>query len=291
MFQPVNHIVEADIKGFFDNVSHEHLMDVIRIRIRDTTLLNLIEKFLKAGYVDAGLLVRGDEGTPQGSILSPMLSNIFLHYVLDTWYENVVKSHVRGYCELVRYADDFICLVRYVDDAKRIEQGLHNRFNKYGLELHSRKTRRISFGHFERENAHRQDRRANTFDFLGFTHYCDTSRKGTFKVGRTTSRKKFTTKCKEMNRWLGKIRNAVPTKVWWKILQAKIRGHYQYYGVSENYAGIHRFYKAAIRMVRKWMNRRSQKRKMNWERFREYLGHYPLPKPRIVHSFYLSPER
>jgi group II intron reverse transcriptase/maturase len=291
MFQPVNHIVEADIKGFFDNVSHEHLMEFIRIRIRDTTLLNLIEKFLKAGYVDADLLVTSEEGTPQGSILSPMLSNIFLHYVLDTWYETMVKSHVRGYCELVRYADDFICLVRYVDDAERIERGLHNRFNKYGLELHEAKTRRISFGHFERENAERQNRRANTFDFLGFTHYCDVSRKGKFKVGRTTSRKKFRAKSKAMNDWLKDIRNAVPTKDWWKILQAKLRGHYQYYGVSENYAGVRRFYTATIRMVRKWMNRRSQKRKMSWERFTEYLGHYPLPKPRIVHSFYLSPAR
>lgn len=205
----------------------------------DTTKRYPVYFRLKAGYVDGGLLVTSDEGTPQGSILSPMLSNIFLHYVLDTWYETIVKSHVRGYCELVRYADDFICLVRYADDAERIERGLHNRFNKYGLALHPAKTRRISFGHFERENAQRQSRRANTFDFLGFTHYCDTSRKGKFKVGRMTSRKKFSVKCKAMNRWLKDIRNAVPAKDWWKTLQAKLRGHYQYYGVSENYTGIH----------------------------------------------------
>ena len=291
MFQPVNYIVEADIKGFFDKVSQEHLMEFVRIRIRDMTLLNLIKKYLKAGYADAGLLVTSDEGTPQGSILSPMLSNIFLHYVLDTWYETTVKSHVRGYCELVRYADDFICLVRYADDAKRIERGLHNRFNKYGLALHPAKTRRIGFGHFVRENAERQNRRANRFDFLGFTHYCDTSRKGNFKVGRTTTRKKFAAKCKVMNRWFGKIRNVVPTKDWWKTFQAKTRGHLQYYRVGENYAGVRRFYNATIRMVHKWMNRRSQKRKMSWERFTEYLGHYPLPKLRIMHSFYTSPAR
>jgi len=291
MFQPVNHIVEADIKGFFDNVSHEKLIEFIQIRIKDTTLLNLLRKFLKAGYIDDGVLVKPGTGTPQGSILSPILANIFLHYVLDAWFETTVKSHIRGFCEIVRYADDFVCVVRYADEAKRIERGLRNRFNKYGLELHPTKSRKISFGRFERENAKSQNRRANTFDFLGFTHYCDVSRKGKFKVGRKTSRKKYTAKCKAMNAWLKAIRNLVKTKEWWKILQAKLRGHYQYYGVSENYDGIARFYKFTIRMVRKWMNRRSQKRKMSWDRFTEYLSHYPLPKPRIVHSFYVSPVR
>jgi group II intron reverse transcriptase/maturase len=290
-FQPVNHIVEADIRGFFDNVSHENLMDFIRIRIKDSTLLNLIKKFLKAGYIDDGLLVKPDAGTPQGSILSPMLANIFLHYVLDTWFERTVKSHVPGFCELVRYADDFVCVVRYAEDARRIERGLQNRFTKYGLAIHPTKSRNISFGRFERENAKTQNRRANTFDFLGFTHYCDRSRRGNFKVGRKTSRKKYVVKCREMNAWLKAIRNRVKTKYWWKILVAKLRGHIQYYGVSENYASIERFHKSTLRMVRKWMNRRSQKRKMSWVKFYEYLEHYPLPKPRIVHSFYVSPVR
>jgi group II intron reverse transcriptase/maturase len=286
MFQPVNHIVEADIKGFFDNVPHEQLMEFIRIRIGDRTLLDLIEKFLKAGYVDNGELIKTDMGTPQGSILSPMLANIFLHYVLDTWYQTTVKSHVSGFCEIVRYADDFICVVRYVDDARRIERGLKNRFNKYGLALHPTKSRNISFGRFERQNASQQHRRANTFDFLGFTHYCDKSRRGNFKLGRKTSRKKFSAKCREMNGWLKAIRNVVATKEWWKILAAKLRGHFQYYGVSENYAAISRFYQVTLKMVRKWLNRRSQQRKMSWEKFTNYLEHYPLPKPKIVHRFY-----
>lgn len=290
-FQPVNHIVEADIKGFFDNVSHEKLMEFIQIRVKDTTLLNIIRKFLKAGYIDNGLLVISDKGTPQGSILSPILANIFLHYVLDTWFETIVKSHVKGYCEIVRYADDFVCVVRYEDDAKRIEKGLKNRFNKYGLEFHPTKSRNISFGYFERENSRRQNRKANTFDFLGFTHFCDKSLKGNFKLGRKTSSKKFSVKCREMYTWLKEIRNKIKTKDWWKILISKLRGHFQYYGVSENYRGIYRFYKSTIVMVRKWMNRRSQKRKMDWTNFTKYLEHYPLPKPRIVHNFYLSPAR
>jgi group II intron reverse transcriptase/maturase len=286
MFQPVNHVVEADIKGFFDNVDHDKLMEFIRIRITDTALLNLIGKFLKAGYIDNGQLVKSDKGTPQGSILSPMLANIFLHYVLDEWFETTVKNHVRGFCELVRYADDFVCVVRYADDAERIEQALKNRFSKYGLEIHPTKSRKITFGRFEKENSRKQNRRPNTFDFLGFTHYCDTSRKGNFKLGRKTSRKKFSAKCREMNDWLRSIRNQVKTKNWWKILAAKLRGHFQYYGVSENYVSIARFYKLTIIMVHKWLNRRSQKRKMSWAKFTEYLGHYPLPKPRIVHKFY-----
>lgn len=287
-FQPVNHIVEADIKGFFDNVSHEKLMAFIRIRIKDSSLLDLIEKFLKAGYVDDGLLVKSDSGTPQGSIVSPMLANIFLHYILDQWFETTVKHHVRGFCELVRYADDFVCVVRYADDAERLERAIKNRFHKYDLEIHPTKSRRFSFGCYERENAQSQGRRANTFDFLGFTHYCDVSRKGHFKVGRQTSRKKFTAKCKAMNTWLKTVRNQVKTKEWWKLLRAKLRGHFQYYGVSENYNGIVRFHKATLHMVRKWMNRRSQKRKMSWAKFTEYLTHYPLPKPKIMCSFYVS---
>ncbi len=286
MSRPVNHIVEADIRKFFDKVSHEELIKFIRIRIRDTSLLILIEKFLKAGYIDDDLLVRTDEGTPQGSILSPILANIFLHYVLDEWFEKVVKQHANGFCELVRYADDFICVTQKAEDAKQIEMALKNRFGKYGLETHPTKSRRISFGRYERKNAENQNRRPNTFDFLGFTHYCDKTRKGKFKLGRKTSRKKFTTKCKEMNLWLKKIRNKEKTKEWWKTLRSKLNGHFQYYGVSGNYREIESYYKETMRLLHKWLNRRSQKRKMNWENFNRYITHYPLPCPQIRHNFY-----
>ena len=196
-----------------------------------------------------------------------------------------------GIEKIVRYADYFLCVVRYENDARRIEEGLRNRFNKYGLELHPTKSRTFSFGRFERENAKKQSRQANTFDFLGFTHFCSITRKGHFKVSRKTSRKKFTAKCKEMNLWLKSIRNLIETKEWWKILRAKLRGHFQYYGVSENYRSINKFYRVTLRMVRKWMNRRSQKRTMSWEKYSKYLEYYTLTKPIIVHNLYLSPER
>jgi len=288
VFQPVNHIVEADIKGFFDNVSHDLLLDFIQIRIQDKSLVKLIEKFLKAGYIDAGLLVKSEKGTPQGSILSPILANIFLHYVLDVWFEEMVKPKVAGFCEIIRYADDFVCLVQYEQDAKRIEKGLQNRFNKYELELHPEKSRNFSFGRFERKNSKIQNRKANTFDFLGFTHYCDKSRKGNFKLGRKTSRKKHVANCKEMNKWLKSIRNLLKMKYWWKILKIKLLGHYQYYGVSDNFRSIAKFYHGTLRQVHKWINRRSQKRKMNKTGFYKYLEHYPLPKPEIMHSLYMS---
>lgn len=283
---PVNHIVECDIKGFFDHVSHDILLEALKIRIKDSAMLKLIGKFLKAGYVDNALLVIPENGTPQGSILSPLMSNIFLHYVLDEWFEKVVKKHVKGYCEIVRYADDFVCVVQYHDDAVKIERALWNRFDKFGLELHPEKTRRISFGRLERQNAALQKRRANTFDFLGFTHFCDVARKGFFKLGRRTCRKKFIAKCREFTDWVKKVRNLAKPKEWWDTVLAKLRGHYQYYGVSGNYRRIRDYYHHVLTTVLKWLNRRSQKKSMNWNQFNEYLNHYPLPKPGIVHNFY-----
>jgi RNA-directed DNA polymerase len=292
MRNPINHLIDADIKGFFDNVSHEWMEKFLRVRIVDPSFLLLVRRFLKAGYMDSDLLVVTERGTPQGGNLSPMLSNIFLHYVLDLWFEKRLKRQVRGACFLVRYADDFVCLVQYQDDARHMEQALRERFTQFDLELHPEKTRVIRFGRYERENAKRQNRRAHTFDFLGFTHFCGTSRRGKFIVGRRTSRKKFRKKCKELNEWLRKTRNFLPAKEWWPILAAKLRGHYQYYGVSGNMPSLDRFYRVALRLALKWLNRRSQRRSFNWAGFNQYLKHYPLPKPRIVHNLYtLSPVR
>lgn len=287
MHHSVNHIVEADIKGFFDNVSHEHLMGFLKIRIGDTAMLGLIEKFLKAGFIDRGKYNETNQGTPQGSILSPLLSNVFLHYTLDTWFENVVRKHVKGYVQLVRYADDYVIAVQYQDDAKRIEKAIYNRFSKYGLEIHPTKSRCISFGRFEMDNAKNQRRKANTFDFLGFTHYCGKSRNGKYKLVYKTQRKKFAKACKNMWTWLKEVRNKEQVEIWWKTLKIKLQGHYNYYGISSNYPGIYRFYFSVLKMIRYWMNHRSQRKTMTQKKFQMYLQRYPLPKPRIKHVFFV----
>ncbi len=286
MRKPITHVIEADIKGFFDNVPHQWMMKCLEVRIKDPSFLLLIRRFLKAGYIDAGMIVTTERGTPQGGNLSPMLSNIFLHYVRDLWFEKRIKPQARGECHLVRYADDFICMVQHADDARHIEGALRERFAKFDLELHPDKTRVISFGRYERQNAGRQKRKPNTFDFLGFTHHCGVSRKGKFLVGRKTSNKKFRNKIKQMNLWLKEVRNAKKTKVWWPILIAKLRGHYQYYGISGNMRSVNCFYYKTQGLVYKWLNRRSQRKSFNWVKFKEYLKHYPLPKPRIIHNLY-----
>jgi len=290
MRKRINYVIEADIKGYFDNVSHEWMMKFLQVRINDSSFLLLIRRFLKAGYLEAGQVISAEQGTPQGGNLSPMLANIFLHYVLDLWFEKKVVPRVRGACNMVRYADDFICMIQHADEAQRIVAALRKRFAKFGLELHPEKTRVISFGRFERERASKQSRRANTFDFLGFTHYCGQNRARKFILFRKTSKKKFRMKCKEMNTWLRKIRNHVKTKEWWPVLQAKLRGHYQYYGVSGNIHSLDQFYSLVERTTLKWLNRRCQCKSFNWEDFRRYREHYPLPQPRIVHNIYtLSP--
>ena len=284
--RPVNHVIEADIKGFFDNVSHEWMMTFLRRRVKDPSLLRIIGRFLIAGYMDSGLLVTTEKGTPQGGNLSPMLANIFLHYVLDEWFEKEVKPGMRGESYLVRYADDFIIMVQYKDEAEKVTRLVQERFAAHDLQLHPDKTRVISFGRYEKENAKKQGRSANTFDFLGFTHFCDVSRTGRFKVGRRTTGKRLRKKLKAMNLWLKTERNKHTLGELWRRVAEKLRGHYQYYGVSENIYGVARFYYHVIRMVFKWLNRRSQRRSLTWEKFRLYLEKYPLPKPRIVQSFY-----
>ena len=287
MKRPVNYVIEADIKGFFDNVSHNWLLKMLEVRIKDPSFLLLIRRFLKAGYVEEGRLVQTKQGTPQGGNLSPILANIFLHYALDLWFEKRIKPQMAGEVYLVRYADDFLIMVQKQSDARMIEQALKDRFKKFSLTLHPKKTRTISFSRKEPENAKRQGRKPNTFEFLGFTHFWQCSFEGGwYMMSRRTSAKRFRKACRAMNDWLRSVRNWCKTKEWWLILASKLRGHYQYYGVSGNSRMLKMFYYRVMRLVHKWLNRRSQRNRWNWERFTEYLKHYPLPLPHISHKFY-----
>ena len=286
MRKPVNYVIEADIKGFFDHVSHDWMMQFLQVRIRDSSLLLLIRRFLKAGYMEAGLWHPTEEGTPQGGNLSPLLANLFLHYVLDLWFERKVKPAVNGTCTVVRYADDFVCLVQHQQDAENLEKLLRERFTKFGLTLHPEKTRTISFGRYERDHARREGRKPHTFDFLGFTHYAGRSRQGNFLLGRKTSRKKFRKACQEITTWLQQVRHE--RRLWeiWAELAAKLRGHYGYYGVSGNARMLWRFRYVALRAVQKWLNRRGQRQSFPWEQLNAYLRHYPLPCPRLMYWMY-----
>jgi RNA-directed DNA polymerase len=286
MKRPIHYVVEADIKGFFDNVSHEWMLRFLGVRIQDPSFLLLIQRFLKAGYVDEEQLVQPDQGTPQGGNLSPILSNIFLHYVLDLWFMFIIRRQVHGECHLVRYADDFLCLVQTRGDAQFIEHALRERFAKFQLTLHPEKTRVIYFGRNERARTGRSKQQGRTFDFLGFTHYGGRSRRGYPMLYRKTSSKRFRRACHELAAWLKTVRSSAKVQEWWPILLAKLRGHYQYYGISGNSRSLGRFADVAKSLVFKWLNRRSQKVSFNWSGFQEYLKHYPLPKPRIAYQLY-----
>ena len=278
MMKPIKYVVDADIEGYFDNINHQWLMESLKQRISDPTFLSLVARFLKSGIMEEGRYQGTDKGTPQGGVLSPILSNIYLHFVLDLWFEKEAKKELKGHAWEVRYADDFIIFVESKEDAEAVVAKLKARFSKFGLKLSEEKTRVVEFG--------REAEEPGTFDFLGFTHYCDKTRSGGYKVGVRTSRKKFRQKMKAMNAWLKSIRNLIELKEWWKVLKAKLVGHYNYYGISGNYKSINRYYQKTIYLTYKWVNRRSQKASFNFREFMEYLKRYPLPKPSIRCKLY-----
>lgn len=286
MTQPINHIIDADIKGFFDHVDHGWMRKFLEHRISDTNFDRLIYRFLRNGYMEEGKEYDAEKGTPQGGIISPVLANIYLHYVLDLWLEKVIKSESRGAVEMVRYADDFVICVQYKDDAEKILEKLKDRLGKFGLELAEDKTRRIEFGRFSKQDAQAKGAKPATFNFLGFTHYIDQTRSRRFKLGCKTDRNKLTAKRKALNEWLKSARNLMPLQELWKNLRAKLTGHFRYYGISGNFRSMAKYRWECLRLVLKWLNRRSQKKSFNWETFRRYMEKYPLPKPAIYHNFY-----
>lgn len=287
MGQKLNWIIDADIKGFFDNINHEWMMRCLSERIADPNLKLLILRFLEAGVMEESKLVNTGKGTPQGGIISPLLANIYLHYVLDLWFEKKMRKELRGFVQMVRFADDFVIGTQHKSEAEEILKTLAERLKQFGLELANEKTRLIEFGRFAKENVtKRAGKKPKTFDFLGFTHYCTQTRDGRFQLRVKTARQRVNRSFIGMNQWLKSVRNLAKLESIWKMLALKLQGHYNYYGVSGNFEGIKRYYTKTLNLTFKWLNRRSQKKSWNMENFRKYLETYPLPKPKLIYAIY-----
>ena len=286
MGKPVNYILEADIKGFFDHVDHKWMRKCLEVHIGDPRFLNLITQMLKAEVTEEGKITKTTTGTPQGGIISPILANVYLHYVLDLWFSVAEQKHMRGYTQLVRYADDFVIGCQNKEDAIKLLQDLTQRLAKFGLELSPEKTRIIEFGRFAQENKlKRGDKRPETFDFLGFSHYCDKTRDGRFAVKVRTSKKRMKKSQQTMNKYI-KNNRSVPLKQLWGMTKIKLTGHYHYYGVSGNLESLITFHRKTRNMLFKWLNRRSQKQSFNWQQFANFIMRYPLPRPKLYYAFY-----
>jgi group II intron reverse transcriptase/maturase len=278
-------VLEVDIARFFDTLDHAHVREMLRRRVRDGVLLRLIGKWLNAGVMEAGQLSSPVAGTPQGGVISPLLANVYLHEVLDTWFERAVKPRLQGQGVLVRYADDAVMLFAREDDARRVLDVLPKRFERYGLTLHPEKTRLVEF--------QRPDRRgppgdggggdqSETFDLLGFTHYWGLSRKGRWIVKQRTARDRFNRSVKRIAAWC-KLHRHEPVRTQWKILTSKLRGHYGYFGITGNFVALERFRDRVRDAWRRWLGRRSSSRvRFSFERMDRLLERYPLPPPRIT---------
>jgi RNA-directed DNA polymerase len=283
--RPTAWIVELDITAYFDSIVRKQLMELIEKRVRDGSVLRLIRKWIQAGVIEEGRLLVSETGTGQGQTISPLLANIYLHYVLDEWFENEVKPRLRGEAHEIRFADDAVLSFRYKEDAERVMEVLPKRFAKYGLTLHPEKTRLLEFGRYAEEHAKRQGKKKpGTFDFLGLTHICARSRKGKFAVHVRTMKKRFRRGLTAIAKWCQENRHA-PVDEQQKTLNAKLRGHYQYYGRPTNYRKLREFYQEVCHIWRKWLSRRTRGNGMTWEKFTAILRRHPLLRPRIYHSW------
>ncbi len=281
MEQGIRWILDVDISGFFDNIDHAWLREFIKRRVNDGGLIRLIGKWLNAGVVEGETVTVNEKGTPQGGVISPVLANIYLHYVLDEWFVREVKPRMRGRCFMVRFADDFVIGCESQEDAKRIMAVLPRRFDKYGLSLHPEKTRMISFGRpAYRTEATRGD---NTFDFLGFTHYWTRSRRGYWVIQRKTAGKRVRKTIVAMREWCRRNRHR-PLGEQYRILCSKLRGHFQYFGTRGNLRAMETVLHFVLHGWKYWLSRRSHKGAINWDDFQALLEKLPLPTPRIVHN-------
>jgi group II intron reverse transcriptase/maturase len=280
----INYLVDVDIKGFFEHLDHRRLMEFLSIRIADPKINRLIVRFLKAGVMEEDRFLPSSEGTPQGGIISPLLANLYLHYVLDLWFEKTTRARCKGAAYLIRYADDFICCFQYQEEAYRFYQNLIERLKTFNLEVAEDKSKIIAFG---KDSLNRL--KPTTFDFLGFTHYCGKSKNGKFRVKRKTCRKKFTASLRRCKDWL-RINRNMEIKIIMGRLTTKLFGYYRYYGITDNTKPLVSFRTEVSKLLFKWSNRRSQKRSFDWNKFNLFLKRYPLPNPKIyVHIYDLSP--
>lgn len=283
MTQYVNWVLDADIRRFFDSVNHEWLLRMLAHRVADRRVLGLIRGWLRAGVLDGKAWSESVEGTPQGAGISPLLANIFLHYVLDLWVHQWRKRHARGRVVIVRYADDFVMGFQYEADARKMVADLRERLATFGLMLHEDKTRLIEFGKLSAQlRQARGDRRPETFAFLGFTHYCARSRDGRFVVKRRTDRKRLTRKLHTV-RTDQRRRMHAPLPDQHRWLCSVLRGHYRYYGLPSNWHAMNAFYDEVRRGWYRALQRRSQ-RGLTWERFNQWLTRFPLPRAHIGHT-------
>lgn len=270
-------VVDADIKGFFDNVNHQWLIKFLEHDIEDKNFIRYIKRFLMSGIMEQGNFIESDKGTPQGGLISPILANVYLHYILDLWFEKEITNKFKGEAYMVRYADDFVCCFKYESEAVKFYKMLRERFKKFGLELAEDKTKIIRFGRFARK-----DGSTETFDFLGFTHINAISKNGKYIVVRQTSKKKLSAKMATAKEWLHQSMHIDKCELVKKLNQ-KLIGHYRYYGVTGNIRKIRMFERYLEEQLFKTLNRRSQKT-MNWDTFNKFLKYNPIARPKIYVS-------
>jgi RNA-directed DNA polymerase len=274
-------VVEVDIESFFDTLDHGHLREFLDRRVTDGVLRRVIHKWLQAGVLEEGRVYHPTGGTPQGGAISPLLANVYLHEVLDTWFAREVHPRLRGRNTLVRYADDFVVICEREDDARRVLEVLPKRFGRYGLRLHPDKTRLVRF---ERPSG-RDGKRPETFDFLGFTHHWGKSRRGIPIVKRKTSRSRLRRALRRVWLWCRTHRHD-PLSEQRAALAAKLLGHYGYFGITGNQRGLESFRRGVLRAFRAWLDRRGGRRRMGWGRFWRLIEAYPLPSTKVTRSIH-----
>lgn len=274
-------VLEVDIRAFFDTLDHGALRGFLDKRVSDGVLRRAIDKWLKAGVFESGVVTHPDEGTPQGGVVSPVLANVYLHEVLDLWFEREVKPRLQGDATLVRYADDFVIIFEWEADARRVMEVLPKRFGKYGLTLHPEKTKLLKFTRPRPTRGKDDDDDGpGSFDFLGLTHHWRRSRKGTMVVSQRTMRARFTRGMARIRQWCREHRH-LPIAQQHRLLATKLRGHYNYYGLTGNHDALARFALEVRRAWQKWLARRSQRANTRWDHFQRTLRRYPLPSPRV----------